>query len=479
MPRIVLRAAVALVLAVTATAALAEGAPLANVSPQFVDYGPVRIGQPITVPVTVRNLTTSTMTFAGGGFNVGGAFSASTGTCGGGLAPGATCAFNYVFRPNNNTGEPLTAMTSVSVIAGGKSQQFPLSFRGTGFGTLVTIVPQTIDFGDHLIGETVTVPMTVHNPLPVAVSFAGGGFNTGTGFTANTGTCGGSLAAGASCNFNYNFTASGLGEFTNQTSLSTITTAPVISQQTPIQVKGTGINTVPLVQMVPLGVGFGKVKQGSRVQVPFKFTNLTAGVVNWGGGGFSVESNDGNAFQGTNTGGVGCASGTANAGSTCTITYSFRPRELRDHVASTGMSFSRPGQSQFVDFDFTGTGVGTLARVGPIEFDFGEVAIGTDMTVKVRVLNDGDLDIENFIGGNVVGQGFSMTTTCTAEVAPGDFCEFSYRFIASQFSIGAHDAQTLISFNNSTGLQGTYEINMRAEAIDRLFRDSFGSGASN
>jgi hypothetical protein len=446
-------------------------APMADLGPVFIDFGTVNVGVRKTVPVTVKNLTTTMMTFAGGGFNTPSAeagFSSNGGTCGGGLAAGASCAFNYSFRPPNNQGTDQIGSTSLSVISGGRSQSFPLSFIGRGTGNLVVMRPRSIDFGDWLIGETAVVPVEVTNTQDVAVSFSGGGFNTGNGFSANGGTCGGGLAAGASCQFNYSFTPGQLGPVQNATTLGATRTAPTIHQNFPIQVSGNGVGSVGIVAIAPIGIGFGPVKLGSRVTVPLRFTNLDAVTINYSGGGVSAPS----MFSGAIGGGAGCTSSTATAGATCAINYHFRPLTLGDHSASTSMSFSRPGANQNQPYQLSGSAVGELAQVSPQEFDLGEVAIGTSISVPVTILNDGDLDLSGFVGGGVASP-FSQTNNCSGTLAPGASCTFTYTFNAHSGSIGLREALTLVSFTNTTGIQPTYEIRMRATGVDRLFRDGF------
>ncbi len=56
-----------------------------DVSPVDVDYGAIKVGASVTVPVKISNLTNQALNLAGGGFNDPGAFYGSAGSCGGGL----------------------------------------------------------------------------------------------------------------------------------------------------------------------------------------------------------------------------------------------------------------------------------------------------------------------------------------------------------------------------------------------------------
>lgn len=454
----------------SASGAQSGAAPLANVGPVFIDFGTINFGVRKTTPVTFRNLTTSVMTLAGGGVNAAGiqaGFSSSTGTCGSTLAAGASCHFDYSFRPVNNSGGELTGVTGIEVISAGRSQHFSLSFLGRGKGDLVVMRPRNMDFGNWLIGETAVVPVIITNLQSSAVSFAGGGFNTSNGFGASGGTCGGGLAAGASCQFNYTFTPGQNGLLQNATVIDVTTAAPALAQSFPLSFSGTGVSSVGVVTIAPITIDFGNVKIGSRVAAPISFSNIGAVPIEWGGGGVSS-----NTFAGAFLGGAGCGSGTAAVGSSCTLEYSMRPNMLGQDSASTGMTFSRPGASQSETFQLSGIGIGELAQVSPVEFDFGEVAIGTTQSAAVTILNDGDLPLTGFVGGGVAFP-FSQTNNCNGSLAPGATCTFNYQFSAGISSIGPQQTLTLVSFTNVSGLQPTKEIRMRATGVDRVFRNGF------
>lgn len=468
-----MRALALVAFALVAASPAAAQPPLANVTPQAIDFGAVRIGQPVTVPVTIKNLAHTTMTLAGGGIANNASFSALTSTCGNVIAPDATCTINYTFRPADNTGTRLTAATTLQAIAGTRSQSFRISLQGSGFGSLLTISPTTIDFGDQLVGQAVTVPVTVYNPLAVPVSLAGG--NPGDPAFPVLSSCDqpnppGAIAAFGTCRLNVSFVPPAIGSFAASASLWAATPAPFATHDTPITLTGNGVATLPLARTVPVGIGFGIVKVGAKASVPMLSTNLTTTPIQTGGGGFTEVASDGGAFKALHLGGTGCdgGTGTMSGGSTCAARYDFRPREAREHAGFTSRAFWRTGVWQPVDIAVTGFGVGKLGRLGPVGFDFGGVAVGTRATVAVRVENDGEYDISGFTGGAVTTAGFSMTTTCTGAIAPGQACEYRYQFSSSFGSIAARSATTRISFQDEAGIGATYEIVMRATATSQV-----------
>lgn len=459
-------------LAPTAWAQTSERRPIANIGPVEIDFGQINIGDLKTVPVSVRNLTTSTMMFSGGGLSGGVGFTGAGGTCGGSLVAGGTCNFNYSFRPRNNDGNEVSDQTSLGLSAGGSFVLVPIQVRGRGVGTLVDLRPRVIDYGNTFLGQAVTVPVSVTNRRSAAVAFAGGGFNIANGFTGSGGTCGGSLAAGATCNFNYTFIPGSLGELSNQTSLAATLSGFSITEGYPIQVSGVGVNAVDVVSVHPISVDFGRVKLGMSALVPILFTNTSGVQINYAGGGFNEIGSDGGAFSGSIGGGVGCSSSTADVGSTCAINYRLRPYELREFNGSTSMSFFRTGASQSQAYTFTGTGVGTLAQVSPELVDLGTVDIGTTISVPVTVFNDGDTPLTGFVGGSVASP-FSSVSTCTGSLAVGASCTYTYTFNANTSSLGPQTAQTAITFTNAQGIAPVHTITLKARGTATLLKDSF------
>lgn len=462
-----------------ALGATATAAELASVGPVYVDFGAIKVGTTVSIPVRVRNLTALPMTFAGGGFSDTQAFFGSNGSCGGSLAAGATCALDYTFRPPQAGNTAFQASTSLSVIVAGSAQAFALEFAGSGTESLVQLTPRHIDFGKWLVGQQVIVPVTVTNTHASTVTFGGGGFAPGP-FTGISGTCGGTpLAAGASCHFNYRFIPAEVGSVSAATSIgvSAASPAPALGEAYPITVTGTGVASVPIVGVAPVSIGFGRIKVGTRASVPFPFTNQTAQTLSFGGGGFSPGNDGDGAFSGGSATGAGCntAMGQALPGATCTGQYRFEPRVEGVASASTSYGFSVPGTSVNQPISVTGEGTGTLAQLTPNDIDFGRVAFGTTLSVPVTLTNTSGKTLTSILGGSVT-QPFSSSTTCGTTLAAGASCSWTYTFNAGQpnAAIGATvTRQTLVSFTNTTGIQPVVAVTMTATRGDRLFGDGF------
>lgn len=347
-----------------------------NVSPVDVDFGAVKVGASIKVPVTFSNLTNQPLSLAGGGFNDPGAFSGSNGTCGASVPANGSCSFNYTFRPTQ-PGQAFTAQTSV--VAG--SDYLTLKFRGNGTESLSQVTPVTIDFGDALLGQTLVVPVTLRNTHDAAITLSGGGFNDPGAFANAAGsTCGSSgIAVGTSCVLNYSFTPSAVGPAAGSSAIGM--NASPFYMQPGLTFKGNGISTAPVVNVYPRSVDFGRVKIGRTASVPVTIKNLTSVTLSTAGGGFNDDA--GGAFYGSSCG------NSIPAGQSCVFTYYFQPR-LADTTVSATTSIGLSGSGvpyQQPSLSFTGTGIGTLALVTPATIDFGRVRTGTSMSVPVTITN--------------------------------------------------------------------------------------------
>ncbi len=458
----------------TSWAQTSERRPFANLGPVEVDFGAINVGELKSVPVSVRNLTTGPLDVAGGGINING-FSLSLGNCPVSIPAGASCTMAVRFRPLTSDGLEVAGETSLLLSAGNEFQSFPISLRGRGVGTLVEMTPTTIDFGNTFLGQTSSVPITMTNTRDTALAFNVGVFSPTGGFVLTGGNCGGSLAPGATCQFNATYTPGQLGPVSNQTTITVSfnVQGTTWTEDYPIAVRGQGVNTVGLVHLRPPSIGFGKVKLGKRASVPIRYTNTSAASVDLSGGGFNEIGSDGGAFLGLGVApGAGCTGSSVAVGATCSISYSLRPYDLRDFAGNTALSFSAQNVFQSEPLTFTGTGVGTLAQVSPLLVDFGTVDIGTSISVPVTVLNDGDTPLINFIGGSVTAP-FSGSSTCTGTLAVGASCTYTFTFQSSPSSLGTQQTQTGITFTNAQGLQPVHTITLRARGTAVLFSSGF------
>lgn len=422
------------------------------------------MGAHVTVPVELRNLSASPLHLAGGGFGTSNGFTTDGGTCVTPLAANASCVINYHFQPRAATGTFNNA-TSISLSGNAGALSAPITVRGSGGESLVQVTPRSIDFGEELIGQQVSVPVSITNTHSAPVQFAGGGIGGPFGATQN---CAGGLAPGASCQFTFRFTPAQTAEVVGNTSFSVSATSPALSQSYSIQLRGRGRTVPGRYHVTPVTLDFGNIKIGTEVESSVTSINRTASPMSRAGGGFN---NNDNALMslggGTNP---ACGGGALPPAVACMTNFRFLPRERRDHAASTRIGYSQaPDFYAETPFEFTGTGVGTLARVSPVAVDFGDIPQGTLVTVPVTILNTSPVTLTNFLGGNVTGA-FSRTTNCGTSLAAGASCTITYRFLAH--AADNFIATTFLSYQGNGAVETT-QITLSGTSGTAIFVDGF------
>ncbi len=437
-------------------------AQIAVVSPSYIDFGEIKMGAQVTVPVQVRNLTAVPLSLAGGGFNTANGFSGSTGSCTSPLPAYATCAMNFSFRPQAATG---TFENSTLLSLNGSAGIFTaaIAVRGTGGESLVQVTPRSIDFGEELIGQQVSVPVVITNTHSATVQFAGGGI--GGPFTASQ-NCSAGLEPGASCRFTYRFTPGQIDEVSGNTSFTVSSTGPALSQSYAIQLRGRGRTAAGRYHVAPVTLDFGNIKIGDAVVSQVTSINRTAEPMMRSGGGFN---DDDNAFSSSISAVPACAGGGLPPAVACPSNYQFLPRERRDHAAATVIGYTQAGFYEQVPLAFTGTGVGTLARVWPVAVDFGDIEPGTLVTMPVTILNTSPVTLNDLQVVNVTGA-FSLTTNCGPSLAADASCTVTYRFQPG--AINNFMAISSISYQGNGASEST-QITLSGTSGSAIFVDGF------
>ena len=165
-----------------------------------------------TQPVTLTNYGTTPLSITG--VTITGASAgdfAQTNSCGGSVAPGASCMVDVTFAPAKIGTRAATL--SITDSAPGGSQNVTLK----GNGTVVSFVPPSLNFHGVLLGQSSTLTTTLTNTGSTTLSI-----NritaTGSGFS-QTHTCTSSIGPGASCTISATFKPPGLGLFTGTVSV--------------------------------------------------------------------------------------------------------------------------------------------------------------------------------------------------------------------------------------------------------------------
>ncbi len=178
---------------------------------------------------------------------------AAGGTCGTTLAAGATCTINVVFSPTAVGPAAGTATITANVAVTGS----PVTLNGTGIAAIrtATVTPNPLAFGNWATGTTSNArTLTVTNTGNIGLT--GGAFTFGGGTPqpfsrpggAAGGTCGGTLALGASCTINVRFAPATAASFSR--TLTVAYTGATVTGS-PITLTGTGVATRAAVSITP------------------------------------------------------------------------------------------------------------------------------------------------------------------------------------------------------------------------------------
>jgi hypothetical protein len=190
-------------------------------------------------------------------------FSRAGGTCGATLAAGTTCTITVVFAPTATGAATGTATISANVAVTGS----PVTLSGTGVAAVrsASVTPTSLAFGNGATGttspaQTVTVTNTGNTALAGGTFTFGGGtpqpFSRATFLQGGGGTCGATLAVGASCTFNVVFAPTTVASFTR--TLTVAYTGATVTGS-PVTLTGTGVS----IAVTPASLAFGNQAVGT------------------------------------------------------------------------------------------------------------------------------------------------------------------------------------------------------------------------
>ena len=387
------------------------------------------------------------------------------GTCGATLAAGLTCTINVVFSPTATGAASGTATITANVAVTGS----PVSLTGTGTtastGT-ATVSGGPLAFGNQAVGTTsASQTLTVTNTGTVAL--AGGTFTFGGGTPqgfaraggGGGGTCGTTLALGASCTYNVVFSPTAVTSFSR--TLTVAYTGATVTGS-PVTLTGTGTGTAA-VSVTPTSLTFLSTRTGTNsANQALTLSNTTAAGIT----GITVA-----VTAPFNRNGGSCGA-TLASGATCTINVRFSP--TASGAASGTATITSSATVTGSPVSLTGTGVsGVAATPTPrllVSFPAGTLypqnANGTVTLTNTAAAGSASVTITGVTlptagtGGNgsLATQYFSIATNnCTgaaAVLAPGASCTviLTYHAVA-----GTGTINTNLTFTDNTGLPAQNE----------------------
>lgn len=318
------------------------GGPVVVLAPTSMPFGNESVGvvsSPQTATLTNTGNATLTITsLAVTGLNK--TDFAQTNNCGTSVAAGSSCSISVTFDPTA-TG-PRKASVTVNDNAPGSPQS--ISLTGTGVKLTVTVSPTTLSFGKinlHTTSPGKTVTLT--NTSTSAVTITG---ITITGANAadfsQTSPCGGSLAAGASCQITVSFSPTALGQRNGTLSIADNASG---SPQT-VSLSGFGVQ--PVVNLSPTTLQFPTTKVGTT-SAPMNIKLTNTGLGNLTISLIRVSGTNAADFAQSNNCGTNIV-----AGGSCTITVTFTPKAIGIRRAAVSITDNAPNSPQSVNISGSG-----------------------------------------------------------------------------------------------------------------------------
>lgn len=398
---------------VMTVAARADEVPVPSLwySPLEIHFGSVPLGGRAERQVDVRNTGTAPLTLSGGQIND--PFRIDYDTCGGVVAPGASCWLTFSFTPK--------AVGEFTAEANGDSDAGPwrVVLHGRTAAPEITVSPRSLDFGRGLVGSDFApqvVVVTNIGGVPV------GGFAAepvSVPFTGGLGQCATGLQPGQSCHMTFDFAPETAGVFrkvwTAQSAAGPIEIE--LQGRTYTGIAGTGQG------VTPRAIDFGPVRVGDTVRAVVTFQNFDPSIpiVNWEYAwitaepyhNFSYDTNCGDSLPGL---------------ASCQVTVRYRPTDFgADDIVLQVLN-----SQGFTDIDLWGQGAAAEVVADSPAIDLGMAPDGRsgDQVVRFTNLGHGPADLL----GLESAPSFTISDSdCGDVLAPGESCRAWVRFDPSGY----------------------------------------------
>ncbi len=406
--------------------------------------------------------STSTTSIAGAGLAApftfkGGSFPGTAGTCGSSLGPAGTCTVVLTFSPVANG--TFTDTFELNFYDGSANQQAVRPIEGIGAmpATLTVSDGPTLNYGTKATGSATDHTFSVTNSGGVpATSLTGSGLAApftfkGGAFPGTGGTCGASLAGGATCTVVTTYSPSATGLQTDTVSFDF--NDGISAQSATRNIEGTGAAPAFLTLSDSPSYDFGSVAVTASGDKTLTVTN-TGGVsaVSLSGAGLAAPfSFKGSTFPGTG----GTCTATLAVGANCTVVVSFAPGASGVATDTAQVTYNDGAAAQTVSRDLSGTGVAPALLTisdGPT-YSYGPVAVGSTLDKVLTITNTGDLGASavasvalsapfTFKGGTFPGTG----GTCSTTLAPAASCTAVVTF--SPVALGTFTQTLTMNYND-------------------------------
>jgi hypothetical protein len=431
-------------LCITLFPALA-GAQQISLTPSTLSFGDVSVGSSKTQTVVVKNITKRRIgmfqaSVSGKGYTISGI------SCPVDLRAGQSMSFSVTFTPPSaETDSGLVSLVTDNWWKRLRSEPSTSGLTLSGSGVAsgeISASPASVAFGNVMIGNSQTVPVTVTNTGGVTVTISAAAA-TGAGFSFSGPILPATLAAGQSTTFNAIFSPTSSGSKTGNLAITSDANNPTLN----VPLSGVGV-TQGQIAPNPASLSFGNVVVGSSKTLTETLTNsggssLTISAASASGTGFTLS---GLALPLTLT-----------AGQSTTFSVQFAPTAAG--AVSGNVTITSNGANPTLNIPVSGTGVtpGTLSA-NPTSLSFGSVQVGNTASLSETLTNTGGTAV-TISQANVTGAGFSITgLTLPTTLNAAQSVTFTVKFAPTSAGAVSGNLAIVSDASNSTlniGLSGT------------------------
>jgi hypothetical protein len=391
----------------------------------------------------------------------GGAFPGAAGTCASALAALASCDIDVTYAPTVVGTGSATITIAYNDGFGPASATRPLAGRSTELGVLSLSDGPSFDYGVLPVGGAGAHTFTLANTglgsaLAIAPSGLGGPFVFAGGtYPGTAGTCGATLAAGASCTLVVTFAPSATGGAAR--ALTIAYNDGVAARSVAEALTGTGVAPA-LLAFAPPTFDFGTHATGSATDHTFTVTNtggFAASAMSAGAPGAAFPFKGG-AYPGT---GGTCPAALA-VGLSCTVVVTFTPTSAGAVSGTLALSYFDGAGNRSAGVSLTGTGAAPalLAFTEAPSVDFGTRAAGSSTDHTLTLSNGGGVAATSLAGG-ALGGGFSFKGgvfpgaggSCSTTLAAATTCTIVVTF--SPVAAGNASAMVSVGYGDGAATQ--------------------------
>ncbi len=333
------------------------------------------------------------------------------------LAPRQGCAMQVLFAPR--AAGPRKGELRVVSDASGDSA-IALAGDGRWSGPALTLEPQTLEFGDQIVGRTsrlqsltitnrsdqsvdLDVPRIATSPSPYSIAHQG---------------CGGAaLVPGKSCTVMVSFHPRAEGPAEADISIRPRggTQALVVGAH------GTGV--IPRLTLSSTKERFGAVRVGRVAKKTIRVTSVGSGPVE-----IAAVALSGPGAAPFRVGTSSCTGKSLATGSACSVEVEFHPEKEGNESAT--LDIKSPSLDETPSVSLTATGVQPHFAIDRKIVEFGRVRRTTDatQTLRIRDTGSGALSIVSTAITGATPSDFSLSGSCHGQIAAGAGCTLVVHF---------------------------------------------------